>query len=42
MSTFESSAFEEAEGVHAELFEVFGEDKLAWRMVAGECFSVAG
>ena len=40
--TFEGSAFEEAEGVHAEFLEVLGEDELPWRMRAGEGFAVAG
>lgn len=40
--TFESPAFEEAEGEHAEFFEVFGQDELTGRMGAGKGFAVPG
>ena len=40
--TFEGSGFEEAEHVHAEFFQVFREDQLAWWVGAGKAFPVAG
>ena len=39
---FEGAGFEQTEGVHAELFEIFGQDELAGRVVAGEAFAVTG
>ena len=38
---FEGSAFEQAESVHTEFLEVFGQHELAWRVGAGEGFAVA-
>lgn len=40
--TFEGAGFEESEHVHAEFLQVFWEHQLAWRMRAGEAFSIAG
>ena len=39
---FEGSRLYETEDVHAEFFQVFGEDELAWWMGAGEGLAVAG
>ena len=39
--TFEGAAFEEAECVHAEFFEILGQDELAGRVGAREGFAVA-
>ena len=39
---FEGAGFEEAEDVHSEFLEVFGEDELARGVGAGESSSVAG
>lgn len=39
--TFEGAGFEEAEHVHAEFLQVFGEDELAGWMRAGEAFPIA-
>lgn len=42
VACFEGAGFGEAEYVHAEFFEVFGEDELAWWVGAGDRFAVAG
>lgn len=41
MAGFEGAAFGETEYIHAEFFEVFGEDKLAWWVRARNCFAIA-
>lgn len=42
MAGFEGARFDQAEDVHAEFFEVFGEDELAWGVGSRTGFSVAG
>ena len=42
MASFEGTGFEEAEIIHGELFEVFGQDELAGRVRAGGHAAMAG
>lgn len=41
-STFKGPGLQKTQDIHAEFFEIFGEDELAGRVRAGEGFSVAG